>query len=70
MKLVYIGERFYTKSGTNMSSIYTEDGQRFDWGFVKLKLENGDNVEIRQATNEEIGYYETRLACYVNNTED
>lgn len=61
MKVVYIGERFYTESGSIMSSIYTEDGARTDWGFVNLALANGDEVHIRQASEVEIDFYESRL---------
>lgn len=62
MKLVYIGDKFYHESGTMMSSLYTEDGQRSDWGFVNIALRRGEEVQIRQATSEELERYEKRLA--------
>lgn len=62
MKLIYIGPHFYRKSGTMMSSIYTEDGLRSDWGKVELALESGKTVEIRQATQSERDFYEDRLS--------
>ncbi|HUU90512.1 MAG TPA: hypothetical protein VM238_04800 [Phycisphaerae bacterium] len=62
MNLIYIGEHFYLDSGTAMSSIYTEDGQRMDWGFVQIELERGEDVHIRQATADERKPYLARLA--------
>lgn len=62
MNLIYIGEDFYWKSKTLMSSLYTEDGRRSDWGFVSIALKNGDQVNIRQATEGEIAKYEKLLA--------
>lgn len=60
-ELIYIGDNFYFESGTSMSSIYTVDGRRFDWGFVRVALENGESVHIRPATTEERNNYEARL---------
>lgn len=54
MKLVFIGDDFYHNSGTIMSSLYTEDGQRSDWGKVKIALRNGEKVCIRPATEKEL----------------
>jgi len=62
MKLIYIGDHFYRESATLMSSLYTEDGKRSDWGFVSSALRNGENVEIRQVTDAEREYYETQLS--------
>jgi hypothetical protein len=61
IELIYIGERFYFDSGSAMSSIYTIDGQRYDWGFVKRDLANGLSVEIRPANRKEIEAAESRL---------
>lgn len=66
MKLIYIGDHFYMQSGTAMSPIYTEDGQRSDWGFVSIALRNGEDVYIRQATPKELEHYETKLATCRN----
>ena len=60
-KLLYIGDHFYFESGTSMSSIYTEDGYRYDWGFIKRDLSKGYEVHIRQATDAEVGRYERKL---------
>jgi hypothetical protein len=53
MNLIYIGDHFYTESGSMMSSIYDEQGNRQDWGKVQLTLKNGESVNIRPATKEE-----------------
>lgn len=37
-KFVYYGDEFYTESGTVMGSVYTEKGQRSDWGKVQLHV--------------------------------
>lgn len=54
VKIYYIGDGFYVKSGTNMSSIYLEGGFRTDWGNVMLDLKEGKEVHIRQATDSEM----------------
>jgi len=61
MNLIYIGDEFYSKSGTVMSSIYTEDGERYDWGFVQIALRNGEDIHIRQANNIEMQFYNKKL---------
>jgi len=66
MKLIYIGDHFYRESRTTMSPIYTEDGKRSDWGFVRIALSKGENVEIRQATVLERKFYETKLSRLKN----
>lgn len=60
--LIYIGENFYSESGTIMSSIYSKDGKRWDWGFVQIALSKGVSIHIRPATKDEIKPYEERLA--------
>lgn len=67
MKLIFIGERFYRESGTMMSSIYSENGQRSNWGHVQLVLEGGEPVEIRPATQEELTKYEAKLKKWNEN---
>lgn len=61
MNLIYIGDHFYWESGTLMSPVYTEDGQRADWGKVQDALKHGDDVTIRQATDSERVHYENML---------
>lgn len=70
MKLIYIGDHFYMESGTTMSPIYTEDGYRSDWGHVQMTLKRGDSIEIRQATPQELDFYEARLAEMKRETAD
>lgn len=56
INLIFIGDEFYSKSGTTMSSLYQEDTwKRSDWGFVSLALQAGNNVNIRPATDAELG---------------
>ncbi len=61
MELIYIGDEFYNKSRTLMSSIYTIDGNRSNWAFVKVALGSGESVHIRPATKTEIAPYKRRL---------
>jgi hypothetical protein len=63
MELIYIGDHFYFESGTVMSSIYTIDGERYDWGFVSIALRSGKSVHIRPATKNELALYEKKLAA-------
>lgn len=60
-KLIYIGDKFYWQSGTMMSSIYSETGQRYDWGFVQRDLAEGKTVTIRPASAEEFREYQIHL---------
>jgi hypothetical protein len=62
VKLIYIGPHFYMESGTIMSPVYTESGERSDWGLIQLALSRGDSISIRQATQVEKCFYEERLA--------
>lgn len=60
-RLIYIGRDFYLKSGTIMSSIYGEGGERWDWGKVQIALDNGHYVHIRPATEDEMEHAYTKL---------
>lgn len=62
MDLVYIGDKFYRESSTIMSSIYTPDGARSDWGKVEIALSLGYSVTIRQASKPFLSKMEKRLA--------
>ena len=58
-KLFYIGDQFYLKSNSIMSSIYEQGSRnRYDWGFVERDLRQGKTIIIRPATKEEMS-----LAC-------
>lgn len=61
MKLIFIGDHFYEESRSTMSSLYTEEGARSDWGKVQHALRNGEAVSIRPANASEYGEYEKRL---------
>lgn len=61
VRLVYIGDHFYHESKSLMSPIYTEDGARYDWGFVNVSLCAGQEVHIRPASNIELKHYQARL---------
>lgn len=67
MKVVYIGDAFYSKSITMMSSIYEiypkgETGFiRTDWGKIQLALAQGKSIHIRPATPREMAYFNRRL---------
>lgn len=61
MKLFYIGDAFYQKSGTMMGPIYHDEPRppeggyyRSDWGKVSIALRDGEEVHIRQATADEL----------------
>lgn len=56
INLIHVGDYFYSKSGTSMSSIYVEGTwERYDYGFVQRDLDRGNTVNIRPANDEELG---------------
>lgn len=64
IELVYIGERFYRYSHSMLSSIYkVVDGgyERYDYGFLKIALEEREDIVIRQAFPHEIKRFEQKL---------
>lgn len=65
VKLIFIGNEFYIKSGTWMSSIYSEEGKRYDWGKVQVDLEAGNRVTIRPATSKELAVFQVELCNYL-----
>jgi len=66
MKLVYIGDQFYSQSRTMMSCIYTEEGERSDWGKVTCALQEGQEVHIRPANDRELVAAYKRLEAIRN----
>ena len=67
-KIVYIGNEFYSKSGTVMSSIYeiiNKEYYRTDWGKVQIALGNGCKISIRPATKSEMKRFNKELKKYV-----
>ena len=61
MNIIYIGDNFYCESVSAMSSLYTESGERYDFGFMQRDLRDGKEIHIRQATIAERNHYEARL---------
>lgn len=62
--LIFIGEHFYAKSGSMMSSIYEKSNgkySRFDWGMVSMALSGGDRIKIRPANASELKYFKKQL---------
>lgn len=63
--IVFIGNDFYEKSRTRMSSIYEKlpDGtfKRYDYGFMSLDLEKGETVMIRPANGKEKKFFNAKL---------
>lgn len=61
MDLIFIGDHFYSQSGSFMSSLYDTNGYRQDWGKVNCALRAGKEVRIRPATASELKVYEAQL---------
>lgn len=65
MKVIFIGDDYYFKSGSQMSSVYQIDNagtfERTDWGFIQVALERGEEVHIRPATKKELKRMDSRL---------
>jgi hypothetical protein len=54
-KLIFIGNNYYSESGSWMSSLYEEGTwSRYDWGFVQRDLGEGIPITIRPATEDEL----------------
>lgn len=64
--VIFIGDEFYRLSGSSMSSVYTEDGERTDFGHIQAELRAGSNVNIRQATEAEFEHYRNHLYRLLN----
>lgn len=58
-ELIFIGDTFYIQSQTDMGSLYEILGsgawERWDWGFVSRSLARGETINIRPATDAELG---------------
>jgi len=61
IRLVYTGDHFYKESGSLMSPLYKENGERYDYGFLQRDLANGCEVTIRQCLPRELEYYTSKL---------
>ena len=62
LELIYVGEKFSNLSMTAMGTVYDTKGQRRDYDVVKLALQCGEDVYLRQATAEELARCEAKLA--------
>lgn len=67
MKIVYyLGDKYYELSGTMMGVLYTETGERYDWGFLQRDIRNGQEVLVRPATPAMMAWAEEQLeGCQV-----
>lgn len=66
VNLFFIGESFYSKSGTMMSSIYVVGTyERYDWAMVGLALKEGMKVNIRPATQAEMNWAYLQLGVNI-----
>ena len=62
MKIVYyFGDKYYDQSGTMMGVLYTDKGERYDWGFLQRDVDNGEDVVVRKATTDMIKWADTQL---------
>jgi hypothetical protein len=65
MNLIYIGDDYYSRSNTFMSSVYQvqKNGSltRSDWGFVQVALRKGEEIHIRQANDWEKNWADNLL---------
>lgn len=69
--LFFIGDNFYSKSQTMMSSIYIAGSyERFDWGFVNCLLREGKSVYIRPATHEELDWAHKKIGQFLVQDRD
>ena len=65
MKTVYyFGDRYYAKSGTMMGELYDEKGHRYDWGFLRRDVKNGEEIVVKEATPAMIAWAEEKLKAY------
>jgi len=63
MKIVYyFGDKYYRESGTMMGALYTDKGERYDWGFLQRDVENGEDVLVKKATPQMVEWAESALA--------
>lgn len=62
MKFVYyFGDKYYDQSKTMMGVLYTDKGERYDWGFLQRDVSNGEDVVVRKATPDMIKWADQQL---------
>lgn len=62
--LIFIGDEFYDKSCTMMSSVYEKHNKHYSrssWAEIGLWLSDGDQIKIRPATASELKYFHKQL---------
>lgn len=64
-EIVFIGDEFYFKSQSHMSSIYQKlpNGNflRYDWGYAACDLREGISLDMRPATKNEKAFFQKML---------
>ena len=62
MKIIYyFGNKYYDQSKTMMGVLYTDKGERYDWGFLQRDVDSGQDVVVRKATPDMIKWADTQL---------
>ena len=62
MKIVYyFGDKYYDQSKSMMGILYTEKGERYDWGKLQNDVDNGQDVVVRKATPDMIKWADEQL---------
>lgn len=65
MQVIFIGDKYYMRSGSIMSSVYQKYPDslltRTDWSKINQALQNGEEVHIRPATKEELKWADEQL---------
>lgn len=65
MKMVYyFGDKYYDQSSTSMGVLYTDKGERYDWGFLRRDVESGEDVVVRKATPDMIKWADNLLETF------
>jgi hypothetical protein len=65
-QVIWYGQNAYERSGTFVSPMYEDNGNRYDWGFAERDLKAGYELTIRQATPDERVQFEERFASQFN----
>lgn len=70
-EIVFIGNEFYYESGTMMSCVYEKTNDKYkrtDWGFIQIALEEGYDINMRPATEEEMKMFKEKLCKFKKKT--
>lgn len=63
-KVYYFGEDGYNQTGTLLGVMYKENGDRYDFGFLRRDLENGEEITIKQATPTMVSWMNMKIEEY------